>query len=611
VYSVHHHGSATASNANWLAATTPKVAIISAGASNPYGHPTLDALTRLHHVGTKTYWTTPGTGAAPTPGADVVSNGAAIVVQAAPGATSFTVTSNDTTDTYNDWGVSSLTLGPPFGSFDTPTDGASVAGEVGVTGWALDDSGVLGIDIYRSPLAGEATQPNGLVFVGTATQVPGARPDVAGLYPNYPGKDSAGWGYMLLSNMLPNQGNGTFTIYAYVRTVDGANASIGSKKFIGANGTSKKPFGTIDTPTQGQTVSGTLVNFGWALTPQPNRIPVDGSTITVYIDNVPVGHPAYGQPRADIQSLFPGYANTNTAVGAFIIDTTTMTNGLHSIAWVVADNAGNSNGIGSRFFTVSNGTPLQPVGGVVPQGGVLHVNPQDPVLVTLPVASDGNLTDVIGGKDANGLPTGVTEIRRFAFSNVGAYDDVQFTPDLLPGNVLLRDGSRVNFTYGGGVVTVSVVLPTGSSAARSFLYMPVSTSHTPVVASLVASSNDTTGPLINLRVHVFTPPSNAVNDATVSGDFDAGRDASGDPIVGPFSAVRVSDGIYEGSLGFTPVSKPLLDQIVEQACDLTEKGVEDVCGAMDAVNKSWAEQAQQACDGLAAFPEIEARAAKD
>jgi hypothetical protein len=96
------------------------------------------------------------------------------------------------------------------------------------------------------------------------------------------------------------------------------------------------------------------VNFGWALTPQPNSIDVDGSTIQVYIDNVAVGHPDYGHPRADIQALFPGYANTNTAVGAYVIDTTTLGNGLHSISWLVRDSAGNTQGIGSRFFTVSN-----------------------------------------------------------------------------------------------------------------------------------------------------------------------------------------------------------------------------------------------------------------
>jgi beta-lactamase superfamily II metal-dependent hydrolase len=351
VYKVHHHASTSSSNTTWLAATTPRIGIISVGPNNTYGHPTLDALSRLHNANVKTYWTTSGNGAAPTAGQDFVSIGSAIVVQAAPQSGAFTVTYNGVTDTYNDWGPAA---GAPFGSFDTPATGVSINGEVAVTGWALDDSGVTGVDIYRAAMLGEPTQANGLVFIGNATLVNGARPDVAGLYPTYPGASSAGWGYMLMSNMLPNGGNGTFTVYAYARTADGANVALGSKTIVAGNSTATKPFGTIDTPGQGQAVSGSVVNFGWALTPQPSNIPVDGSTINVYIDGVFVGHPDYGHPRADIQALFPGYANTNTAVGAFVIDTTKLQNGVHSISWSVTDNAGNTSGIGSRFFTVAN-----------------------------------------------------------------------------------------------------------------------------------------------------------------------------------------------------------------------------------------------------------------
>jgi len=68
----------------------------------------------------------------------------------------------------------------------------------------------------------------------------------------------------------------------------------------------------------------------------------------VYIDNVAVGHPVYNNFRSDIASLFPGLNNSNGAVGYYMIDTTKLSNGLHSIAWSVLDNAGHSGGIGSR-----------------------------------------------------------------------------------------------------------------------------------------------------------------------------------------------------------------------------------------------------------------------
>jgi hypothetical protein len=58
--------------------------------------------------------------------------------------------------------------------------------------------------------------------------------------------------------------------------------------------------------------------------------------------------------RPDIASLFPGYANSGGAVGHFALDTTTLSNGVHTIAWVVVDSGGNASGIGSRYFTVAN-----------------------------------------------------------------------------------------------------------------------------------------------------------------------------------------------------------------------------------------------------------------
>jgi len=71
VYKVNHHGSAYSSNDTWLNATTPEVGIISVG-NNNYGHPTADALTRLHNHAVETYWTGVGEGATPDPAYDHV-----------------------------------------------------------------------------------------------------------------------------------------------------------------------------------------------------------------------------------------------------------------------------------------------------------------------------------------------------------------------------------------------------------------------------------------------------------------------------------------------------------------------------------------------------------
>jgi len=98
VYKVHHHGSKSSSNDNWLDATTPEVGIIPVG-DNSYGHPTTEALTRLHNHGVKSYWTNTGSGAMPDVVWDRVSG--SIVIEARPGlGESFTVSGQDFTDSY-------------------------------------------------------------------------------------------------------------------------------------------------------------------------------------------------------------------------------------------------------------------------------------------------------------------------------------------------------------------------------------------------------------------------------------------------------------------------------------------------------------------------------
>jgi len=236
----------------------------------------------------------------------------------------------------------------PFGTFDTPIDGSTVSSSISVTGWALDDSGIASIKIYRG-------SGNNLFYIGDAIMVEGARPDVAASYPQYPNNTKAGWGYMMLTHFLPNGGNGTFMLHAIATDIVGKTTTLGTKTIYCANANAVKPFGAIDTPTQGGTASGnSFVNWGWVLTPQPKHIPTDGSTINVYVDGVYLGHPTYNIYRGDIAGLFPSYANSNGAIGYFYLDTTPYPDGVHTIYWTARDNAGKSDGIGSRYFSTSN-----------------------------------------------------------------------------------------------------------------------------------------------------------------------------------------------------------------------------------------------------------------
>lgn len=244
---------------------------------------------------------------------------------------------------------------PPFGQFATPVAGANVESSIAVTGWALDDSGVESVKIYR----GDA---NNMLYVGDAIFVDGARPDIGAYYSQYPWASRAGWGYMLLTNFLPNGGNGTYTLHAVATDLAGKQTTLGSKTIYCDNANAVKPFGAIDAPTPGGDASGSSFrNVGWALTPQPNSLPTNGSTIGVYIDGAYKGHVTYNVYRSDIATLFPGYANSNGALGYFDFDTSKYSNGLHSIFWVATDSGKNADGIGSRYFNISNSNRLPAV----------------------------------------------------------------------------------------------------------------------------------------------------------------------------------------------------------------------------------------------------------
>ena len=253
----------------------------------------------------------------------------------------------------------------PFGNVDSPVDNRTgVTGAVPFSGWVLDDVEVTRVMICRDaatvtefapvdPNCGGTQQ----IFLGFPVFIDGARPDVASFHSSHPLHTRAGWGFMVLTNNLPNQGNGTYRFTVWAEDREGNVKEIGRRTMTCENASATLPFGTIDTPIQGGVVSGTnFYNFGWALTPRPKTIPFDGSTINVLIDGASVGTVMYNNLRPDVAAVFPGLSNSNGAVGVRSIDTTLLTDGLHTISWTVVDDQGATEGIGSRYFTVANGS---------------------------------------------------------------------------------------------------------------------------------------------------------------------------------------------------------------------------------------------------------------
>jgi len=278
--------------------------------------------------------------------------------------------------------VKAVTPANPLGSFDTPPTGKTgIAGGIAVTGWALDNIEVTKVDIWREPGPGE---PAGLAYIGDAVFVADARTDIDATFPTLPFQYRGGWGYLMLTNFLPSNGastglgNGSYVLHAIAHNAAGNSLDLGTSAITVDNAHATKPFGTIDLPGQGATASGNAyVNFAWALTQIPYNIPTDGSTLSVILDGRNLGRPSYNHYRSDIANLFPGLANSNGAIGYFFLDTTTLANGVHTISWVVSDNQGRTDGIGSRFFSVLNGGNASPVAAeeslAMPAGGPIDV----------------------------------------------------------------------------------------------------------------------------------------------------------------------------------------------------------------------------------------------
>ncbi len=227
----------------------------------------------------------------------------------------------------------------------------------------------------------------------------------------------------MLTNFLPRGGNGLFRLYAVAEDTSGRRVRIGETQILCDNASSIKPFGTIDTPAQGGLASGKwYANFGWALTPLPKEIPRNGSTFRVWVDSLPLGKPVYDQYRQDIYDLFPGYKNRDGAVGYYYLDTTKLTNGVHTIAWSVVDDAGESQGIGSRYFEVQNvgsGASAAPMPGMyledwsgslkVSVKGKTEIRVEELDYVEVGLGGEGGNRFVGWGEDlATGLPVGST-----------------------------------------------------------------------------------------------------------------------------------------------------------------------------------------------------------
>ena len=233
---------------------------------------------------------------------------------------------------------------PSARSTRPPTASTGVTGSIAVTGWAIDDIEVTGVRILRDPVAGRA---RGHADASSATRCSSTArgPTCRRCSRTRRAASRAGWGYLMLTNFLPNLGNGTFRLHAIADDADGHSTILGTKTITCTNSTATTPFGAIDTPGQGGTVSGTTsrTSAGCSRAGRAARIRRRRHGAGRDRRRVHQRRPRRMDEPSGSDGAVPRGAVSGRSAPRSAWPRSTpraLTNGVHTIAWVVTDNLG-------------------------------------------------------------------------------------------------------------------------------------------------------------------------------------------------------------------------------------------------------------------------------
>ena len=220
---------------------------------------------------------------------------------------------------------------PAIGPLDVPSNGQVISGNSYGAGWALDGAGVNRID----------------VLVDNVFQVQASygynREDVYNAYPAY-NNHYSGYSFYLNTATIPN---GAHTISIRETSNNGSQTIIASKSITVDNQAVLPVASALDVPTSGQTLTGISYGAGWVL---------DGagvSRVDVLVDNIVRVQATYGGQREDVYNAYPSY-NNHYAGYSFYLDTTSISNGSHTISIRETANSGTQTIFGTRTVTVNN-----------------------------------------------------------------------------------------------------------------------------------------------------------------------------------------------------------------------------------------------------------------
>lgn len=283
---------------------------------------------------------------------------------------------------------------------DTPEEGATVFGLVEVSGWILDDGGSCGPPPAWPTCDWTDALPSSVdlyvdgAYVASA-DLNQARYDVLQAYPWFAGTPFAAPGFSTSfdSSQLTN---GPHELFVRVTLADNTiGEDYGQRTVIVDNTVNQAPFGELEFPGENQPMNGVFPISGWALD--------DGNVtaIEVVVDGYTVGHAVSGIHRPDIANRFPSHPGSEYAGFIRMLNTTELTNGVHTVAVRLFDDQGASRVIGRRFVqTLNTGYNLPPFGGIdwpIPNHIMFAKGCNDPANWSTPPFDDPEVVELVTG----------------------------------------------------------------------------------------------------------------------------------------------------------------------------------------------------------------------
>jgi len=204
------------------------------------------------------------------------------------------------------WNVQVTVDNTPKMWVDTPKTGSAIKGLTSISGWALNMSGMSKVELYK-----------GKTLLETAS-LKVYHPSVNVVYPGYPSGNNSGFSIPFNSTELPN---GTQNLMVVATGLDGITTIWPLSVSIN----NRPDLMCVDTPTSGSTIRGLAPISGWALNMSGiAKVQIFNGSSLLGMAGLNLSHPS-------VNAVFPGYPSGNNSGFSYALDTTKLSDGLHTL----------------------------------------------------------------------------------------------------------------------------------------------------------------------------------------------------------------------------------------------------------------------------------------